>query len=202
MRIRAEMESIAKQARPQDVFVFFFAGHGKMSEPEVGSAGDFFLVPYDVVNITGDGGSLIAKGIAAAELREMSRKISALKQLIVIDACESEGAVATLALMRGPEEEKAIQQLARSAGVAVLASAGQNQVATEFKTLGHGVFTYALLKGLNGAADGSPMDGKVTVNELRAYLDDQVPELTKIHRGKPQYPNSFSRGQDFPIGVR
>lgn len=202
MRIRAEMESIAKQARPQDVFVFFFAGHGKMSEPDVGKAADFFLAPYEVVSLTGDGGSLVTTGISATELGEVSRRISARKQLIVIDACESEGAVATFDRMRGPEEEKAIQQLARSAGVVVLASAGQNQFATEFKTLGHGVFTYALLKGLNGEADGTPKDGKVTVGELRSYIEEQVPELSRIHRGKPQFPNAYIRGNDFPIGVR
>lgn len=200
--IKTAFNDIIKKARPQDVFVFFYAGHGAMSEGTAKTAADFYLVPYDVVSIFGDTGNLVAKGIAATDLREMSRKIKALKQLIVIDACQSGGAVETFAMVRGPAEEKAIQQLARSAGVTVLASAGQQQVATEFKKLGHGVFTYTLLKGLNGEADGSPMDGKVTISELKAYLDDQVPELTKLHRGKSQYPNSFTRGQDFPIGIR
>jgi uncharacterized caspase-like protein len=67
--------------------------------------------------------------------------------------------------------------------------------------LGHGVFTYALLEGLNGAADGNS-DGKITVRELDAYLQDQVPELTKKYRGAPQYPSSYGFGQDFPVGVK
>ena len=199
--IKSAFNDIIKQARPQDVFVFFYAGHGAMSEGDAKIAADFYLVPYDVVSIFGDSGNLTDKGIAARDLREMLIKVKALKQLIVIDACQSGGATETIAA-RGPAEEKAIMQLARSAGVAVLASAGQNQVATEFAKLGHGVFTYALLKGLNGEADGSPMDGKVTVKELAAYLDDQVPELTKLHKGKLQYPNSSTRGQDFPIGIK
>ncbi len=199
--IKTAFDDIIKDARPQDVFVFFYAGHGAMSERDGTTASDFYLVPYDVVSIFGDRGNLAAKGIAARDLREMLRKIKALKQLIVIDACQSGGAVETIA-MRGPAEEKAIMQLARSAGVAVLASAGQEQVASEFTKLGHGVFTYALLKGLSGEADGAPLDGKVTVKELEAYLNDQVPELTKLHRGKLQYPNSSTRGQDFPIGIK
>lgn len=72
---------------------------------------------------------------------------------------------------------------------------------TKSSKLGQGVFTYALLKGLNGEADGAPKDGKVTVKELAAYLDDQVPELTKLYRGKRQDPNSSTRGQDFPIAI-
>ena len=198
--IEAAFDKIIKQAKPRDVFVFYYAGHGAMSEGDDKTAADFYLVPYDVVRIFGDSGSLTTKGIAAHDLREMLRKVKALKQLIVIDACESGGAVETIA-MRGPSEEKAIAQLARSAGVAVLASAGQTQVATEFAKLGHGVFTYALIKGLNGEADGSPKDGKVTVLELAAYLNDQVPELTKLYHGKRQDPNSSTRGQDFPIGI-
>lgn len=52
------------------------------------------------------------------------------------------------------------------------------------------VFTYALLKAWSGEADG--------VKELEAYINDQVPELTKLYRGKRQDPNSWTRGQDFP----
>ncbi len=44
-----------------------------------------------------------------------------------------------------------------------------------------------------------PKDGKVTIYELKSYLDDQVPELTRKLKGKPHYPYTFSRGQDFPI---
>ncbi len=199
--IQAAFDEIIKQAKPQDAFVFFYAGHGVMSEGDDKNAADFFLVPYDVVRIFGDDGSLANNGIGARNLREMLTKVRAQKQLIVLDACQSGGAVETIA-MRGAAEEKAIMQLARSAGVAVLASAGQDQTATEFAKLGHGVFTYALLKGLNGDADGSPMDGKITVKELEAYINDQVPELTKLYRGKRQDPNSSTRGQDFPIAIK
>lgn len=199
--IEAAFREVIKQARPQDAFVFYYAGHGVMSESNDKNPADFYLVPYEVVRIYGDDGSLTTNGIAARNLRELFRNVLAQKQLIILDACESGGAVETIA-MRGASEEKAIIQLARSAGVAVLASAGQDQLATEFGKLGHGVFTYALLKGLSGEADGAPKDGKVTVKELEAYINDQVPELTKLYRGKRQDPNSWTRGQDFPISIR
>jgi len=133
-------------------------------------------------------------------LQEKFKNIHALKQLIVMDACQSGGSVELLAT-RGAAEEKAIAQLSRSAGIHVMASAGSEQFATEFAELGHGLFTYLLIKALEGDADGAPKDGKVTIYELKSYLDDQVPEMTRKLKGKPQYPFTFSRGQDFPIVV-
>ncbi len=109
----------------------------------------------------------------------------------------------SLAALRGVPEEKAILQLARSVGIIILAATGTEQVAAEFTKLGHGAFTYALLEGLSGKADGgSSPDGKITVKELEAFLNDMVPELTRQYRGTPQFPNSYSRGQDFPLGVK
>jgi hypothetical protein len=58
------------------------------------------------------------------------------------------------------------------------------------------------MKALQGAADGAPKDGKVTIYELKSYIDDQVPEMTRQLKGNPQYPYTFSRGQDFPIIIR
>lgn len=134
--------------------------------------------------------------------RQNGSTVNAQKQLVVLDACQSGGAVTSFAT-RGASEERAILQLARSAGTVLLASTGTEQFATEFSTLAHGVFTYALLQGLNGEADGgNPKDGKITVKELEAYLNDQVPELTKKYRGTSQYPTSYARGQDFPLGVK
>jgi uncharacterized caspase-like protein len=96
-------------------------------------------------------------------------------------------------------EEKAMAQLSRSSGVHVMAAAGSEQYATEVRSLGHGLFTYTLLEALAGQADGAPRDGNVTVYELKAYLNDQVPELSKEHKGSIQWPYTFSIGHDFPL---
>lgn len=99
----------------------------------------------------------------------------------------------------GAAEEKAILQLARSAEVVVIASAGNEQLAGEFEALGHGVFTHVMLQALQGSADGSPQDGKVTIRELAAYVESTIPEVGEQHRREPQYPNVYARGQDFPV---
>ena len=102
--------------------------------------------------------------------------------------------------MRGAAEEKAIAQLARSSGTHWLTASGSEQFATEFAQLGHGAFTYALLEGLSGRADTG--DGRITVNELKAFLESEVPEITQKHKGTPQFPSSYGFGQDFPVVIK
>jgi hypothetical protein len=192
-------EQAAVASKPQDVFVFYYAGHGVMEEGERGAAGEFFLVPHDVTQLYGDSDSLSQKALSAARLKALLSKIPAQKQLVLLDACQSGGAVEAFAL-RGAPEQKALYQLARSAGVVVIAASGTQQFASEVKELGHGVFTDALLEGLSGkAAGGAAAAGKVTVKQLEAYLNDRVPELTQRYRGSAQYPVSYSSGMDFPI---
>jgi len=189
--ILKKLDEISAQVRPEDVFIFYYAGHGSMVDDQ------FFFIPSESSRLY-DLSSLKKDAIEASVLQEKFKNIKALKQLIIMDACQS-GASVELLANRGAAEEKAIAQLSRSAGIHVMASAGSEQFAAEFTELGHGIFTYLLIKALQGDADGAPKDGKVTIYELKSYLDDQVPELTRKLKGKPQYPYTFSRGQDFPI---
>ena len=159
---------------------------------------DFYLALSDATQQYGRDEILAQEGLSASELKEQCAGIAARKQLLLLDACQSGGAVETFAL-RGAAEEKAILQLARSAGVVVIASAGTEQFASEFEALGHGVFTHVMLQALQGSADGSPKDGKVTIRELAAYVESTIPEVSEEHRGEPQFPNVYARGQDFPV---
>ncbi|MEY5047741.1 MAG: hypothetical protein RLZZ175_1100 [Bacteroidota bacterium] len=187
------LNALAKHTSSHDVFVFYYAGHGSMSDNK------FYFIPSDCPRLFDDG-RLSKAAISATEMQEIFKQIKALKQIIIMDACQSGGSVELLA-MRGSMEEKALAQLSRSAGIHVLASAGSEQNAKELSTLKHGLFTYVLLDAMSGKADGSPKDGKVTIYELKSYLDDQVPELNNKYSGKLQFPYTFSRGQDFPIVV-
>ncbi|MBX2843447.1 MAG: caspase family protein [Flammeovirgaceae bacterium] len=198
--IFSALDSVAENARPNDVFIFYFAGHGATTEASQLKSSDYYLIPYNVTQVYGGGFEMEEKALSSSELLEFSKQIKAQKQLIVLDACQSGGAVKSFAT-RGPKEQKAMMQLARSAGVVLLAASGQEEFASEFTELGQGVFTYALLEGMKGKADGGFKDKKITVNELKGYLEDRVPELTEKYRGRPQYPTGYSRGQDFPIVI-
>jgi hypothetical protein len=197
-RIRQALDEIALKAGLNDVFIFYYAGHGTIDQQS--ESKEYYLVPYDVVQLYGSSQALVEKGIPATELRDRLAKIRAQKQLILLDACHSGGAVQALAF-RGAPEEKAIIQLARSSGIVLIAASGTKQFAAEFQTLNHGAFTYVLLEALDGKADGGNKDQKITVNELKAYMEDRVPQVTKEYGGTMQFPTGFSTGQDFPIAV-
>ena len=193
--ISAELEKIKTTAKPQDVFIFYNAGHGVLNQKK-----EFFLVPHDVTQLYGQDDALAQKGLSANELQQFSKDIKAQKQLFILDACQSAGAIEQIVAARGAAEEKAISQLARATGTHWLTASGSEQFASEFTQLGHGTFTYVLLEALSGKADKGG-DKKITVKELDAYLQEQVPELTAKYKGTPQYPASYGFGNDFPIGV-
>lgn len=193
--IREAFNQIAEKATPEDVFIFYFAGHGAMSS---GADNNFYIIPYDVTQLYGNDDLLAEKAISADELLEHSKQIMAGKQMFVLDACQSGGALEAFNT-RGATREKAIAQLARSTGTFFLLASGAVQFASEARELGHGIFTYALIEGIDGMADGGGQDKKITANELKGYVEDRVPEITNEYMLTPQYPTGYGFGQDFPI---
>ncbi|MEO5942694.1 MAG: caspase family protein [Ferruginibacter sp.] len=192
--ISQALEKIKNETKPQDLFIFYYAGHGVINDKK-----EFFLVPFDVTQLYGNDDALAQKGFSAAALQQWSKDIKAQKQLFILDACQSAGALQTVAGSRGAAEEKAIAQLARSTGTQWLTASGSEQFASEFEALGHGSFTYCILQALSGAANKG--GSQLTVKQLDAYLQTAVPEITEKYKGTPQYPASFSYGNDFPIYI-
>ncbi len=186
------LEQVKADAGSQDVFVFYYAGHGVMNDKK-----EFYLVPSDVTQLYGNDDALAQKGLSATSLQQFSKDIKAQKQLFILDACQSAGALDNIVALRGAAEEKAIAQMARSTGTHWLTASGSNQFASEFTQLGHGAFTWCLLEAFKGGADNG--DKKLTVKELDAYLQSKVPEITQKYRGTAQYPASYGYGNDFPF---
>lgn len=176
--------------KPEDLVVVYLAGHGETDEE-----GNWYFVPHELVYPEKQE-QLKSIGITGQQLQTEIQKLGARKVVLLIDACKSGGAVVT---MRGFEERKALRQLARASGVHVVAAAAQDQLAGEIVRLNHGVFTYAVLEALKGAADGSPKDGTVSIREMLSYIETRLPELSQEYRSKAQYPVVDSRGMDFPM---
>ncbi len=190
--IEAKFAELAKKVKPEDTFIFVYAGHGAMNEES-----QFHLVPYDVTRIVNED-QLAQKAVPAEVLELLLAEVPAQKQVMLLDACHS-GAIT--AQFRGAAEEVAIAQLSRATGVAILASSSADEFSRGDDDLEHGYFTYTVLEGLReGRADGNG-DRKITVKELDAYVDDRLPQLT-VERGKPpQFPQGYYRGADFPLGT-
>jgi WD40 repeat protein len=189
-KILSAIDEISKAIRKEDVFVFFYAGHGSVEN------GVFYFITSEITGLYQQ--EKLQNALQVNELQEKFKLLSALKQVVFVDACHSGSSVETLA-MRGATEEKALAQLSRSSGVHVMASSESEQQSAEIKSLGHGVFTYVLLEALNGKADGAPADSKITVYEIKSYIDDQVPEVSFNLIRHKQFPSTFSMGHDFPL---
>lgn len=194
--IATGFKAMIARAKPEDVFMFYYAGHGTLDEE---NNEEYYLVPTDITKLYGDPAQLHARGISATDIRGFLTQIKSQKQIVLMDACHSGGALKSLSTRGVATDEKAMVQLARSSGVVMIASSGTKQLATEFEALKHGVFTYALLEALDGKADNG--DRKITVNELKFYMEDRVPELTKQYGGQAQYPTGYITGNDFPITI-
>jgi WD40 repeat protein len=185
-------KQVQQNAKPQDVFVFYYAGHGV-----IGKDKEFYLVPTDVSDLKNVQGELEQKGIASKLLQQYAIDIQAQKQLFILDACQSAGAFEKL-LSNDGDQQKSLAVVARSTGTHWMAASGAMQYANEFSSLGHGVFTYVLLQALKGEAANNKM---ITVNGLKNFLQEQVPLLMKKYNGAAQYPASYGFGNDFPVEV-
>jgi len=191
-------DEVKKKALEQDVLFVYYAGHGVMSGGGQQTS-EFYIIPFDVTQLYGRDDLLVEKGISAEEIKTYAQSINAQKQVFILDACQSAGALESVAT-RGAMEEKAIAQMARSTGTFWITASGSEQFATEFEKLGHGVFTYALLEGVKGNADANH-DNKLTIRELSTYIENKVPELSEQFKGLAQFPAAYSFGNDFPIVI-
>ena len=197
-QISATIEEIQQMAKPWDVFVFYYAGHG--AAVGEGSKKDFYFIPYDVTNIY-SAEQLQDKAISNNELLEYSRDIQAEKQFIIVDACNSGAAGQALAFRNGPEEEKAIAILARSTGTHFLFASTADQLAKEIPEIGHGVMTYAILDAMSGGGGEFATGEGISVKEISLYTEKRVPVFSELYTPNKvaQYPIVCSFGQDFPL---
>jgi hypothetical protein len=187
-RINAEIKSLVKRARPEDVVVIFLAGHGKAPE------GQYHFIPADFV-YDSDQAFNRGKTLSHARLETMLKDLGAGKRLLILDTCDSGSAAQG---RDGATEQKdAVARLIRSSGRYILAAASPQGKALEDGVQGHGVYTYALMEGLAGAA-GPRNSSMIEVDALADYVSRRVPELT-APAGYRQRPMRSAQGENFPI---
>ena len=185
-----------KQARqdvgPEDLFVFYVASHGTVDD------GQYLLITSNVGSTAT--ARLKQDALTQDSLKEMISNIPASKKLVVLDTCSAGqlgDAIQVAMLTRGMSDDTAMKVLSRAVGSTVLSAATSVQEALEgYK--GHGLFTYVIVEGLNGAADADK-DGFVKTLELADYVDSQVPELAEKVFQHKQYPIVSPTGQGFPL---
>ena len=188
------LQDLERRSLPQDVVVIFLAGHGGTA------AGQWYFVPHDLREPEKET-EMAALGISAARLAKEIQSFSSHKLLLLVDACYSGSMLTAFGGYRGFEERKALALLARSQGIHLLAASTRDQRASEVTELGHGVFSYLLLKGLNGEAVLRNGEKRVTVEGLMSYIGGQIRDFGMKYHTEIQDPVSLSNGMDFPIAL-
>ncbi len=168
------LEQITSEAGNLDVILFYFAGH---SEIEKETQQPFLCLADTQLN------NLSNTGLAIETVLQKFRESSACKQLVLLDACHS-GAI-TNALFRGEEEveesrpdpvrglsQVLSQEASHNNGFCAILSGKNNQKSWEYSEIGHGVFTYFIIKGLNGAA--ADTYGVITGSKLHQFVHDKT----------------------------
>lgn len=190
--ITTALRQAQKDVRPEDLFVFYVASHGTVDD------GQYFLITSNVGSTST--ARLKQDALSQDALKEMISNIPASKKLVVLDTCNAGkmgDALQMAMLTRGMSEDTAMKVLSRAVGSTILSAASSVQEALEgYKN--HGLFTWVVVEGLNGAADADK-DGFVKTLELADYVDNQVPELAERVFNHKQFPIVSPTGQGFPL---
>lgn len=157
------MEWLKQESSPNDVCIFFFAGHGMRDEKD-----RFYFMPY------GCNTSKLYECFSASDFRNEAEDIHG-KLIAFVDACYSG------ALFEGGRSAATthfIEQLKRSKnGMLLYASSSSDTKSREDESWENGAFTKALVEALNGAAKEEHAEG-LSTQELEHFLYKQVRKLT------------------------
>ncbi len=168
-----------------DVYVFY-SGHGLPSD----DGNSLYLLPHgadrDFISKTAINQSEIITALQATQPNSVT---------MFIDSCYSGLARTGDALLASarPITLKANAQVFPSEFTVITASQ-DNQISSSSSELKHGIFSYYLMKGMEGDADENK-DGKITIGEMQAYLADMVPKqaMTMNRKQMPQLTGDANR---------
>jgi WD40 repeat protein/uncharacterized caspase-like protein len=218
-------DKVRRNAQLTDTFIVFLAGHG-VSLPNTmycyPTVDALIHTAADLSDPTIRGQSAIT-GEELIGLMTGVDNVRAMRKVMILDTCESRGAVNKLQWndqQSTDETRQAIFELAHRTGFHVLMACGEsnynkeNSNSREHSRYQHGLLTYALLQALSGAKlvprrecldkddmGDKPADVKgVDVNLLFDYVEKRVPRLAKDIHATQQPHQDGGPSTSFCIG--
>ncbi|MHB1279463.1 MAG: WD40 domain-containing protein, partial [Bacteroidia bacterium] len=197
--IRRALEEIGQLAKPEDVVLIFFAGHGMMNG----------LVEQKFTLLTAEATKEKIVGISTTDLQSWlspdgPHKMKANKMILIFDACNSGQASKELFTMMSYNEDRTnrirqIEDLKEKSGLLIMAASAPNQNAYELPQFEQGLLTYCLLKTLKNNPD--ILDDQEFLNVTKWFLESER-ELQKVMEsiGKNQDAQPFGTS-NLRIGI-
>ena len=146
-----------------DIYIFF-AGHGLASQ----DGKDMFLLPYD-----GSPRLLKASAIRRKELFKDIKQANPRSVTVFLDTCYSGVTRNEEMLIAGRPIVIRAKEQAIPDGFTLFSAASNEQISRPLEEAKHGMFSYFLMKGMEGDADANN-DNKITARELHAYVEQNV----------------------------
>ena len=157
------MEWLKQESSPNDVCIFFYAGHGLRDEKD-----RFFFIPY------GCNSDKLYDCFSATDFRNEAEDING-KLIAFVDACYS-GAL--FEGTRSAATSHFVEQLKRAKnGMLLYASSSSDTKSREDESWGNGAFTKALVESFNGAAREEQSEG-LSTQKLEHFLYKEVRKIT------------------------
>ncbi len=195
-QVRSALDGwLVQSAQPNDIVYVFFAGHGVLDDHD-----DGYFVAHD-----SDPQNLHATALSFQEVDvALSNRIKAGQVVLIADACHA-GRLGWSSYAPGIPSRAAdsLARIGRSdhSLLKLLATRPSEQSFEDPSwNGGHGVFTGALLDGLNGDADGDG-DGMIRAAEAIDYVSRRVAELTDA-RQHPRVAGTFDARTPLALSAR
>ena len=181
--IRRELEGLVSRAKPNDMVVLAFAGHGVQYKGDPES----YFCPADA-NLK-DRATLLPIEEIYSDLEACQANV----KLIFVDACRNELDPNTrTALSVLLERKTRAKQRMPPGGLAAFYSCSPGEVAYEDPKLANGVFFHFVVDGLRGQADLDD-DKQITLPELEQFVKRQTATYVRDSVGGRQMPELFNR---------
>ena len=214
-RIVAALQEIANQARPDDIAVIFFAGHGLSvdgryyyagSDLARGDAGRLNQLLHPETEAAGEAMAsevFEQHGLSQEVLLPLLQSIQASRVAIILDTCYSATAATGDAVLRRDLNATVTNRLGHASGRFVLSSAFRQAADSGGDGMNeHGLFTSYLLQAFEGAADLG-QSGVIDIYKLATYMRQSVVAhsremATRLNRDElMQEPSFYFAGNDF-----
>jgi WD40 repeat protein/uncharacterized caspase-like protein len=160
------------QSKSNDTIMLFVAGHG------INEAQSYRFLATDA---TYSDGALRNSTVVPWVIFQATIEAANGRRILFLDTCRS-----------GNSYNQRLSNDSYAANIVVYSATRWDQDSLEREDLGHGLFTYAVVEGLNGAATNPA--GEVKTESLRDFLRNRVRELAKSMKAD-QEPQYF-RGRD------
>ena len=172
-KILQAMSQIGKETTQRDAVIIFFAGHGARDRQN-----NFYLLPVDA-----EADDLASTGLSEGDFKAQVKGLAG-RVILFLDACHS----GTLVENGGRSSDGLTDNLYRDLtsneyGVVMMCSSKGQEISKESKQHQSGIFTLAVVEGLEGKA-ARTSEGVVYLKALDAYVTQRVKELS----GGAQHP--------------